>query len=146
MKRKKTKVISRYFNYLVIRCGTTLHIRRRGEGDIWALLYEFPYIETSRPVKTQELINNPDLNKLFRNVDFIFRVENPIFRNVDFTIHSVSKEYHHQLTHQHIFARFLEIESQKEIQRDSIIPVRPDQLENYAMPRLLEKYLQDIVN
>lgn len=42
VKIKKTKVKERDLHYLVIRCGAKWVWRKRGEGDIWTGLYDFP--------------------------------------------------------------------------------------------------------
>ena len=48
VKQGRTAVEPRYFNYLHVECGDELVLRRRGAGDIWQGLYEFPLIENSR--------------------------------------------------------------------------------------------------
>lgn len=46
-KKNRTKVRDRYFHYLFIICGECTWLHRRGAGDIWEGLYEFPLIETT---------------------------------------------------------------------------------------------------
>lgn len=55
VKQSKTKVRDRWFNYLHVTCGDRTLLRRRGEGDIWQGLYEFPMIETDRAADFSEL-------------------------------------------------------------------------------------------
>ena len=54
VKQAKTKVRDRWFNYLHVTCGDRTLLRRRGEGDIWQGLYEFPtvsYTHLTLPTK-----------------------------------------------------------------------------------------------
>src|SRR3546814_19833736 len=55
VRTKKAKARKRYFNYLVIREEGNLFLRKRGAGDIWQSLYEFPLVETGTPVETSEI-------------------------------------------------------------------------------------------
>ncbi len=67
VKQGKTKVRPRHMYYFLIRLraedGTTsLFIRRRGEGDIWAGLYELPLIESGEEALSEEtLLQHPTL-------------------------------------------------------------------------------------
>ncbi len=49
VKAKKTKQRERHFSFIYIRCNGETAIRRRGAGDIWQGLWEFP---------TKELLGN----------------------------------------------------------------------------------------
>ena len=42
----KTKQRERHFSYIYIRCKGKTAIRRRGKGDIWQGLWEFPVKES----------------------------------------------------------------------------------------------------
>lgn len=128
VKTKKHAVIQRYFNYLVIRTGEKIHIRKRAKGDIWALLYEFPCIESSALLTPEKLLTHPDLKT--------------IFNGSAFTLRSVSEEYRHQLSHQLIYARFFELESSRGVEDNEILLIDTADLDHYALPRLIEKYLQ----
>lgn len=46
VKTKKTKQRERHFSYIYIRCKGKTAIRRRGKGDIWQGLWEFPVKES----------------------------------------------------------------------------------------------------
>lgn len=50
VKEKKTKVKERALHYHVIRCGTFLVWKKRGEGDIWTGLYDFPSLDHPLPI------------------------------------------------------------------------------------------------
>ena len=48
----------RYFHYLVVQNGNGIWIGPRKEKDIWQGLYEFPLIETTRPVSSRSMLNS----------------------------------------------------------------------------------------
>ncbi|MDE7123082.1 MAG: A/G-specific adenine glycosylase, partial [Alistipes sp.] len=50
VKRKRAVVRERWFNYLHLTCRGRVVLCRRGAGDIWQGLWEFPMIETGGPV------------------------------------------------------------------------------------------------
>ena len=67
VKQGRTAVEPRYFNYLHVECGDELVLRRRGAGDIWQGLYEFPLIETPEPVEYTVLAAMPEFCALFKD-------------------------------------------------------------------------------
>jgi A/G-specific adenine glycosylase len=130
VKEKTTKTRDRYFNYLVINHTGKLLLSKRVEKDIWKNLYDFPLIESNQQLTEEELINSSELQK---------------FVPKDFTIHKVSPVYKHILSHQKIYARFWEISVKKAytLSGENIISVREPELEKYAVPRLVENYLNE---
>ena len=57
IKSKKTKVINRYFNYIVFEdIEERTIVEQRIEKGIWQNLYEFPVIESKSSLESQELI------------------------------------------------------------------------------------------
>jgi A/G-specific adenine glycosylase len=91
VKRKKQKVSRRYFYYFLIRKGRKLLMVERTGSDIWKGLHDFPLHEESRPLSPHAVIK-----KIFSATDLGEAIQ-------------VSKDYKHILTHQHIFARFIEV-------------------------------------
>ena len=55
VKQGRAKVRDRWFNYLHVTCGGQTLLHRRGGGDIWQGLYEFPLIETDKAADFAEL-------------------------------------------------------------------------------------------
>ena len=53
VKRGKTRVRDRWFNYLHVASGDRVLLHRREGRDIWQGLYEFPLIETDAPVDSR---------------------------------------------------------------------------------------------
>ena len=64
-KKHKTKVSNRYFHYFYVRAGAYTYIYKRGAGDIWHNLYEFPLIETEAPLDGQHILQIPEFERLF---------------------------------------------------------------------------------
>ena len=130
VKARKNSVAHRYFNYLMIRKGDTVCIRKRPEGDIWALLYEFPFVESHGPLTLDELLINPQFKELIGAIAYTVRAD--------------SQEFRHQLSHQLIHARFVEIETTDGIKNKDFLKVNSEQLDNFALPRLIEKFLESL--
>jgi A/G-specific adenine glycosylase len=114
IKSQKTKIRTRYFNYLVIRKNRKTLIKKRTEKDIWKNLYDFPMIETKK-----------ELKKLKGKA-----------------ILSVSKPFKHVLSHQIIFAKFWELKSHNNKSMVGTY-VSDNQMGKYAFPRLLELYFEE---
>jgi A/G-specific adenine glycosylase len=123
MKVKRTKIRNRYFNYVVLSDGTNTWLKRREAGDIWQGLYEFPLIELDRPLETNEVVSQFDVKG-------------------EFKIQGEYGPYKHLLSHQRIFARFIEVWV-SEIKLKDGVKISWDNLDTFALPRLLHRYLND---
>ena len=136
VKINKLKVKTRYFNYLYIRCGLNVIVKQRGAGDIWQGLYDFPLHESKR-----ELISNIEDLDMFSNIE-------SITDKVKFNPQSTFK---HILTHQRIFANFVEFtineKSQEQlrewVKQRGFEMVDMETLENLPKPRLLLRFLNE---
>lgn len=128
IKQGKTKVTNRYLNYIYVRLGdgTTL-LHRRGSGDIWQGLYEYPLIETSGVVMVDELMATPEWQSLMDQLVV------PRLRVKPVT------ECQHRLTHRLLHARLYIVETEGvSLWVDSPYLIVPEaELETYAMPQLL---------
>ncbi|MEG1864463.1 MAG: A/G-specific adenine glycosylase [Alistipes sp.] len=127
VKQATTKVRERWFNYLHITSGDRLLLHRRAEGDIWQGLYEFPLIETPAPFDFAQLSDLMPFREVLGDSPWhlVRSVESP----------------RHQLTHQTLHAVFHQIESSAltASTENLIIPIAT--LGDYAVPRLIERYL-----
>lgn len=131
LKSKKTKVRDRFFNYVVLKNKDDTIINKRLDKDIWTNLYDFPLIETAAEV------NESDFPALKEWKQLIGRNKH--------VIHSVSPPYKHVLSHQKIYARFWEVECSeglKKVLPASAIIIKQKDIHKYAVPRLIENYLQ----
>ena len=127
VKSKKTKVKKRFLNYLLIQNNDTVVLGKRDEG-IWRGLYEFPFIECSDKESEKLLISSAAW------ID--------IFKNTDFKIESVSNEFIHKLSHQHIYARFW-IVNVEEFTLDNYFFVQNSKLKTFPVSRLTDKFLKE---
>lgn len=127
VKLKKVKVKERFITYLIyIRDGNVL-LRKRGEGDIWQGLYDFPSLEISfLPDQPGGL--DPALNTYLEKEGSQTK--------------TISKTYKHQLTHRTIYARFIVLEGTPSATSEGNW-VQLTDVDNYAVPRLIERYLHD---
>lgn len=126
VKAKKLRRRDRYFHYLPLRDGRGRYlIRRRGEGDIWRGLYEFPLVETTTPEAPP-----------------VAAGDWPVWLPGDTPVSMTGKPYVQQLTHQRILARFhpLRVERFPEA-AEGFIAVEAKRLRDYAFPRLINHYL-----
>ncbi len=123
IKAKRTKIRNRYFNYVVLSDGTNTFLKRREAGDIWQGLYEFPLVESDRPLETNEVIAH-------------------FGDGAEVLIQGEYGPYKHLLSHQRIFARFLEVKG-IEIHLKEGIKVSWNNLDTIALPKLLHRYLGD---
>ena len=128
-KKNKTKQRDRYFNYIVISCKNQTWLRKRVKNDIWKELYEFPLIETLNEIKIEDLIMQAEFQR-------IISIANQAI------IETVSDWKIHILSHQRIHYRFIRIQLTDEIHAaDDLIRVNKEDIFNFAVPKLLETYL-----
>ncbi len=133
VKEKKTKVRNRYFNYIVFRQKGSIAIQKRTAKDIWVNLHDFPLIETTKELSEEQLFKSPEWKKLLGKTKF--------------SIKSVSKPYKHILSHQKIYARFIEIDSKeslKAVLSKDVLIIKKKDIRKYAVPRLVEIYLDKL--
>lgn len=122
IRSKKTKVRDRYFYYSVRVCNGEVLISRRGAGDIWQGLYEFPLIEVDSRLEESEIIKLLNLS----STEVVF---------------NVSSEFKHILSHQRIYAKFVLIKSGS-FENSDFIRATLAGLESFAFPRLINRYLE----
>jgi A/G-specific adenine glycosylase len=129
VKAQKTKVRDRYFQYLMIKHKNSTWLKKRKGKDIWEGLYEFPLIESDKPLSESKLIGSGEWNKWFPGEEAVIR--------------EVSVPYTHILSHQRIYARFWEIETTKKPKDKEWIETTMSKLHTYAVPRLIDRYLEE---
>ena len=133
VKSKRTAVRDRYLTYIYTRTrdGQTL-IRRRGSGDIWQGLFEFPLLESDKPLTMAEVEKKTTQPPL--GGELLLLAQNVV----------------HQLTHQRLHTDFYCLTlpvsqfSMVNAQWEKGQWVEETSLDRYALPRLLEKLLEKI--
>ena len=127
VKRGKTRVRDRWFNYLHVASGDRVLLHRREGRDIWQGLYEFPLIETDAPVEFPDLAALPQFRRLLGDGPWHL-------------VRSVSLP-RHQLSHQRLHAVVHRIETPAFTPAAAAMAVPADSLGDYAVPRLVDRYL-----
>jgi len=130
VKTKTVKVVNRYFQFVLIHTQKHVLIKRRGSNDIWQGLYDFPLIESSKTLSVEEVLNSELINDL---------------AGKKFNVRRKSRSIKHQLSHQTIYAVFYWIEVNEfpnTLKMDTFIKVLFSELDNYGMPQLIVKYLE----
>ena len=132
VKLQKTKVTTRYFNYLVIRIKDKVYLRKRSDNDIWKNLYDFPCIESQKPLTAEEVIGSEEFAQLVGGKPFTVTAVSPIFT--------------HKLTHRTILAQFIEIKLEQkllQIKTKDLFLTPETELGSFPIPRLIDLYLNN---
>ena len=126
VKAGRTKVRERHFNYLHIRAGDHTFLRRRTGGDIWEGLYELPLLETQVALTQRTILRALATWSGIPKWELL-AADGPVT---------------HLLSHQRLLARFWAVRPPKNFGiPEEWIQVRDRDLHKYAVPRLLDRYL-----
>ena len=119
VKEKKLKIKERHLIYIYIRCQGETAIHRRGEGDIWQGLWEPVLMEDGR-----------------------WKMEEGRWMIED-GLRCVAKGVKHVLTHRVLTADFYlwETETKPDLPEDYIW-IKEEDIDNYGIPRLIDKLLK----
>ncbi len=133
VKSGKIKQRIRYFNYLFIHDRNFTYVHKRSGNDIWNLLYEFPLIESDASMEHRKLTASPEWFALVGDREM--------------EAYPYPKTYKHQLTHQTLYCTFYSIDIGPiwEPPPDfKLIRIPLKHLSRYAVPRIIEKYLDNL--
>ncbi|MDR3006687.1 MAG: A/G-specific adenine glycosylase [Sphingobacterium sp.] len=84
----------RYFNYFILKEDDQVLMSKRGEGDVWQNLYEFPLLESKHSMTIPEFLEDEDFIRYFG-------------ANVNLRV--LQTQTKHVLSHQNIYATFFEV-------------------------------------
>ena len=141
VKLKKTKVKTRRMTYLYIRCKGHIALRRRGSGDIWQGLWE--------PVLYKDVEDKSTPAHAAQRKEMPLETETSIaptlaalpFQTIEATSRCVSLR--HVLTHRILLADFYTWDTDV---RPALPPeyiwIREEDIDQYAIPRLVELFLE----
>jgi A/G-specific adenine glycosylase len=134
VRSKQIKRKQRYFHYFIMRSENGILIRQRAGKDIWQHMFEFPLIETTRPISPGRLMESPSWNKLFFNSR-----AKPV---------RISKMISHILTHQVIHAKFYHMDyfPYDNSIRSSFQEVPLSAIGKFPVPKLIENYLKILID
>ena len=132
-KEKKLKIRTRYFNYLVIKAPKGgIYLHRREGNDIWKNLYDFPCIESDKPLTIDEIVQSEHFKDLLQGHPFV--------------VSRVSPPFVHKLTHQTINAIFVEIKISSFLpisQKNVILLALENELGTFPVPKLIDNYFNN---
>lgn len=129
VKLTKVKQRKRYLYYIIVCSNDDVYIERREGKDIWEGLYQFLPIESEHVLSDEDLLQKAETK--IRGLGDRMKV-------------SISKEYKHLLSHQHINTKFVKVDVEKRLKLGVGEFVGKAKLEDYAMPRLITRYLEDV--
>lgn len=128
-KIKTIKIKKRFLVYFLIKHKTSILLHLRDHTDIWKSLYDFPMIETSKPV------NYHQIQKLEIYKDW--------FQNGSYQILNFEKSYKQKLTHQNLNIQFFAIESAQLTLNDKFFWIDIQDFKNYAVPKIIHRFGQE---
>ena len=135
----KAAIRNRYLHYLVITCTIGgedfICLNKRTGKDIWKNLFDFPQIEHPEGIKQDHPLNARELGILLGDNQHGLATAQ---------FQGVSPKYNHLLTHQRLHAWFYRFHSEKKVEFPCLL-VAVNKLNEYPVPRMIEKYIHDQV-
>jgi A/G-specific adenine glycosylase len=131
LKEKKIKVRTRYFYYFIFNYDGKILLRKRvNSNDIWMGLHDFPLIESEKEVKVEDV-----LKKAVREFTL---------SKTDFAVKKISVTHKHVLSHQVLYATFFHLQLKKTFNKNlkNYIVTEENRISEFAIPRLIDRYLQ----
>ena len=132
VKLAKVKVATRYFNYLILKINDSVYLHKRSDNNIWKNLYDFPCIESQKPMTVEEVIATEAFTQITDNKPFTIIKSSPVFT--------------HKLTHRTLLAQFIEIKLEQEllqIETKGLFLAHETELGSFPIPRLIDLYLNN---
>ena len=127
VKLKKTKVTTKYFNYLIcIDKDKNILFEKRTHKGIWQNLYQFPLIESEKSLGADEF----HLLDLKHNFSEHTEFDYSLYNEVDKV---------HKLSHQHLYTKFWIIEIEQSL--DNSVSI--NELKSYPAPVLISDFINE---
>jgi A/G-specific adenine glycosylase len=133
LKQTKLKPKDLFLYYFHICDAEALFLNQRKEKSIWQNLFEFPVIESARPLDFVQLSKTKLFNEWFPN-------------NHDYHFRLIIKNKKHVLSHRIIYADFYRIEMDKLGSINNLLKIKKIDLDQYPFHRLMEYYLENDIN
>lgn len=128
VKSRRTKVKERFFVYIRVETPDGIWLHRRGSGDIWQGLYEYPLLEFDHAPIFEEVISHPFIKQL----------------PSDGCWKQLCVDLKHVLTHRIIRADAYSLTFDYSVNlTDGFLQVKTEDIELYAMPQLLLRINKD---
>ena len=127
VKEKKQLIRRRWFYFLVCEWNGRFAVRKRGSGDIWENLFEFPSLEAGEGLSARRLASAARKSGI--------QARHTAFR--------ADGSFEQQLTHQKIHAHFFIVSlDQRESLKGDWTWIAGDKIHKLAFPRILREYIQ----
>lgn len=127
VKTKNKPKITRYLYYFYIFDGSNTWIQKRMGKDIWENLWEFPMLETPKSISTDDIMIHDFLESHIQD---------------KYQVNHIQK-IKHLLTHQILEATIMKITVPESfVHPKQWTKIKSEDLHLYAIPRLLDKYLE----
>jgi len=130
VKLKTVKIRERFFNYFLITDGDKILMNKRGEGDIWANMYDLPLIETKNILTLDELAALPETITYFG-------------KEIKLEAQPVHK---HILTHQRLYVRLIKLHQLPVKLKPGWNFIEVINLKKLALPKIIFIFLDKILN
>jgi A/G-specific adenine glycosylase len=131
VKVKTMRVRERFFIYIVYTDGEKMLMNKRDERDIWANMYDFPLIET------------PSHTALF-DVTKMLQFKSYFGDNVNIINAFPAKK--HVLTHQHIYAQFIQVDQPPIKLEQKWFFLEIKKLKILALPKIINIFIDNFFN
>lgn len=129
-KSQKVKVRNRFFYYLAIKVNNGFYFQKRGPGDIWEGLYEFPLIETRETAMPETI---PHL------------IREKLANESEIKIINISEPIKHILTHQKLHVYFILLQAANEINHPDWNWIARKNIFDLAVPKVIDNYLHSTI-
>ncbi|MBK7882852.1 MAG: A/G-specific adenine glycosylase [Chitinophagaceae bacterium] len=129
VKEKSIIKRNRYFYYFIITYNSKIYVYKRKENDIWENLYEFILVEKTSPVTI-------DINSMARLLTDTIDTKK-------FKITGITKVYKQQLTHQTIYAQFIQVDLFTVLSNPAYDLIGKEEIKKLPFPKLITSYFKD---
>ena len=126
VKKKKSSKRNRYFNFLYFEINDSTFIEKRKDDDVWKGLYQFPCIETKKPITNKSVTQH--LKEWHANEPKILN----------------KRSLKHVLTHQLLHCRFFHIQLKSISAQPTWKKINCQKLQKFAVPRVIDRYLKEL--
>lgn len=127
VKSKKIKRKKRYFHFYILKQDKHTYIQERTEKDVWQNLFQFPMVETNKQEDWTHTIHQSCLGETSPE---------------QYQIKRFQHEKKQLLSHQEIFATFIEIELKSSISISNCKKIKISDLKNYPFPLVINNFLK----
>ncbi|HCS20185.1 MAG TPA: A/G-specific adenine glycosylase [Bacteroidetes bacterium] len=127
VKSTKTKVKEVFYHFIVMEKGDKLWLSQRDDSGLWKKLWHFPMLETEDDLNANDVMDQVAISFQLTAAQLI---------------HKGNWKTVHLLSHRKIQARFWQFESEAAPRKKGIFEINRGDLESYALPQLMVKYIR----